>query len=114
MQALLASKFRAAWHGPAVPDDLLKRATTGIAKGWLDCKVNELKTFRDETSLGDEIYEIYGRKCCECLFLNSPDEQDELVEVLCDALRRLIARDGVENVKASEWRAVPIFSPHLP
>ena len=116
MQALLATKFRATWQGPAVPDDLLKRATNGIAKGCLDSKVNLLKTFRDiETSHPDnEFYEIYGRKCYECLFLESPDEQDSLVEALCDGLRQLIERDGVENVKASDWRTVPSFSPHLP
>jgi hypothetical protein len=116
MQALLATKFRATWQGPTVPDDLIKRSTAGIAKGWLDYKVGALKASNDikTTHVDNDFYETYGRRCYEHLSLDSPDEQDELVEVLCDALRQLIARDGMENVNASEWRAVPVFSPHLP
>ena len=116
MQAVLASKFRAAWQGPKVPDDLIRRSTTGIAKGWLDYKVKALKDSNGITSthIDNEFFDSYGRRAYEYFFLDSPDVQDELVEVLCEALTQLIARDGVENVKASEWRTVPIFSPHLP
>jgi hypothetical protein len=116
MQTVLAGKFRTAWQGSTVPEDLIKRSTAGIAKGWLDYKIKALKDFNGITSthLDNEFFDTCGRRAYEYLFLESPEVQDELVEVLCDALTQLIARDGVENVKASEWRTVPIFSPHLP
>jgi hypothetical protein len=114
MQTVLVSKVRAKWQGAALPDDLLKRSTAGIAKGWLDCKLEAFQKLYDETYDDNEFHEPFGRICCVSYFLNSPWEQDKLVEDFCIALKRLIARDGMENVKAIDWRAVPILLPHLP
>jgi hypothetical protein len=114
MQAVLASKFYTKWQGAAIPDELLKRSTTGLAMTWLDWKLEEFKKIYDETYDDSGFHEPFARVCCVSYFLNTPWEQDRLVEILCIGLKYLIARDGLENVKASDWRAVPVFSCTFP
>ena len=77
--------------------------------GWIG-SLKRSKKIYDETYDDSAFHEPFGRVCCVSYFLNTPWEQDRLVEILCIGLKYLIARDGVENVKASDWRAVPIFS----
>jgi len=112
METVLVSKIRAKWQGAALPKDLFQHLTTGIATAWLACELEAFKKLYDETYDDNGFNEPFGRTCCVCSFLNSNWEQDKLAEDFCILVKDHIEHHGMESLKAIDWRAMPIFTPH--